>query len=73
METTYYPPGDAENEMKPTSLTGYQLTGQQPHLPSQIIFGQQTSVTERPEYKSPIQTLLLSSYVDVQEGKLSKS
>lgn len=57
----------------PTSLTGYQFTGQQPHLPPQIIFGQQTSITKRPEYKSPTQTLLLSSYVDVQEGNLSKS
>lgn len=57
----------------PTSLTGYQFTGQQPHLPSQIIFGQQTSITKRPEYKSLTQTLLLSSYVDVQEGNLSKS
>lgn len=34
LETKYYPPGDAEKETRPTSLTGYQLTGQQPHLPS---------------------------------------
>lgn len=34
LETTYYPTGDAEKEMRPTSLEGYQVTGQQPHLPS---------------------------------------
>lgn len=33
LETTYCPPGDAEKEMRPSSLAGYQLTGQQPHLP----------------------------------------